>query len=198
MARTMSGVQSSCQCTAPDECAVADQCSSARRRPQTRMDAEAQNENAPICTRSTTTPLMGKAWVGVSPSSPTGASLVPRVVGYVDPEPAFGGPIALVQDSDRIRIDSEARALGLLVDATDLARRRAREIRSTTRARATAPSRTGAQWRSRRRCAATAWLKGARGACRRMNTWRRPRRTAAGLRGDAPRATRCARRTRRR
>lgn len=45
------------------------------------------------------------------------------MVGYVGPEAADGGPIALVQDGDRIRIDCTARSLELLVDAAELARR---------------------------------------------------------------------------
>jgi dihydroxy-acid dehydratase len=36
-----------------------------------------------------------------------------------------GGPIALVQDGDRIRLDLAARTLDLLVDEAELARRRA-------------------------------------------------------------------------
>jgi dihydroxy-acid dehydratase len=46
------------------------------------------------------------------------------MVGYIGPEAALGGPIALVHDGDRIRIDGDARTLDLLVDATELARRR--------------------------------------------------------------------------
>ena len=47
------------------------------------------------------------------------------MVGYVGPEAALGGPISLVQEGDRIRIDGDARTLDLLVDAAELARRRA-------------------------------------------------------------------------
>jgi dihydroxy-acid dehydratase len=47
------------------------------------------------------------------------------MVGYVGPEAALGGPIALVREGDRIRIDGEARTLDLLVDAAELSRRRA-------------------------------------------------------------------------
>ena len=46
-------------------------------------------------------------------------------IGYAGPEAADGGPIALVEDGDRIRIDCEARRLDLLVDDGELARRRA-------------------------------------------------------------------------
>jgi dihydroxy-acid dehydratase len=46
-------------------------------------------------------------------------------VGHVAPEAAVGGPIALVRDGDRIRLDLAARTLDLLVDDADLERRRA-------------------------------------------------------------------------
>ena len=46
-------------------------------------------------------------------------------IGYACPEAAEGGPIALVQDGDRIRIDCEARTIDLLVEEAELARRRA-------------------------------------------------------------------------
>jgi dihydroxy-acid dehydratase len=46
-------------------------------------------------------------------------------VGYVAPEAAIGGPLALVRDGDRIRIDCTARRMDLLVDDAELARRRA-------------------------------------------------------------------------
>ena len=46
-------------------------------------------------------------------------------IGYACPEAAEGGPIALVRDGDRIRIDCEARTLDLLVDEAELSRRRA-------------------------------------------------------------------------
>src|SRR5690606_19617750 len=46
-------------------------------------------------------------------------------IGYACPEAAEGGPIALVRDGDRIRIDCEARTIDLLVDEAELARRRA-------------------------------------------------------------------------
>ena len=44
-------------------------------------------------------------------------------IGHVSPEAADGGPIALVQDGDRIRIDIPGRKVDLLVDAPELARR---------------------------------------------------------------------------
>jgi dihydroxy-acid dehydratase len=45
-------------------------------------------------------------------------------VGHVAPEATDGGPIALVQDGDPIRLDLAARTLDLLVDAEELDRRR--------------------------------------------------------------------------
>jgi dihydroxy-acid dehydratase len=46
-------------------------------------------------------------------------------IGHVCPEAAAGGPIALVREGDRIRIDIEARSLELLVPAAELEARRA-------------------------------------------------------------------------
>jgi dihydroxy-acid dehydratase len=46
-------------------------------------------------------------------------------VGHVAPEAFVGGPIALVRDGDRIRIDADARSLELLVDEEALTERRA-------------------------------------------------------------------------
>ena len=45
-------------------------------------------------------------------------------VGHVAPEASDGGAIALVKDGDRIRIDVNARTLDLLVDESELAKRR--------------------------------------------------------------------------
>jgi dihydroxy-acid dehydratase len=45
-------------------------------------------------------------------------------VGHVAPEASDGGPIALVRDGDRIRLDVVAGTLDLLVDEAELARRR--------------------------------------------------------------------------
>lgn len=47
-------------------------------------------------------------------------------IGYVSPEAALGGPIALVEDGDLIAIDIPAGRLDLLVSEEELARRRAR------------------------------------------------------------------------
>jgi dihydroxy-acid dehydratase len=47
------------------------------------------------------------------------------VVLHVSPEAAVGGPLALVRDGDRIRLDTAGRRLDLLVDDAELERRRA-------------------------------------------------------------------------
>ena len=46
-------------------------------------------------------------------------------IGYACPEAAAGGPIALVRDGDRIRIDADASTIEWLVDDAERARRRA-------------------------------------------------------------------------
>jgi dihydroxy-acid dehydratase len=46
------------------------------------------------------------------------------VVLHVTPEAAAGGPLALVNDGDRIRLDAKKRRLDLLVEEAELARRR--------------------------------------------------------------------------
>lgn len=46
-------------------------------------------------------------------------------IGHIAPEAAVGGPLALVRDGDRVRIDGAARRLDLLVDEAELASRRA-------------------------------------------------------------------------
>jgi dihydroxy-acid dehydratase len=46
-------------------------------------------------------------------------------IGHVAPEAAHGGPIALVADGDRVRLDMRERRLDLLVDPVELDRRRA-------------------------------------------------------------------------
>ena len=46
-------------------------------------------------------------------------------IGYACPEAAAGGPIALVQEGDRIRIDANAGTIDLAVDDAEIARRRA-------------------------------------------------------------------------
>jgi len=47
-------------------------------------------------------------------------------IGHVSPEAAEGGPIALVEEGDRIKIDIPNRRLELLVDEEELKRRRSR------------------------------------------------------------------------
>ena len=47
------------------------------------------------------------------------------IVLHITPESAVGGPLALVQTGDRIRLDVSKRSIELLVDDAELARRRA-------------------------------------------------------------------------
>ncbi len=47
------------------------------------------------------------------------------VVLHASPEAAVGGPLAFVRDGDPIELDAEARRIDLLVDGSELARRRA-------------------------------------------------------------------------
>ncbi|HEY3885810.1 MAG TPA: dihydroxy-acid dehydratase [Vicinamibacterales bacterium] len=47
------------------------------------------------------------------------------VILHVAPESAAGGPLALVKDGDRIRLDTHGRRVDLLVDEAELGRRRA-------------------------------------------------------------------------
>ena len=46
-------------------------------------------------------------------------------MGHVSPEAAAGGPIALIQDGDRITVDIEGGAITLHVDDDEMAARRA-------------------------------------------------------------------------
>lgn len=46
-------------------------------------------------------------------------------IGHIAPEAAVGGPLALVAEGDRIRIDGASRRLDLLVDDAEMTRRRA-------------------------------------------------------------------------
>ena len=46
------------------------------------------------------------------------------VVGHVSPEAAVGGPIALIKDGDRLQIDAESKEINVLVDDSELSRRR--------------------------------------------------------------------------
>jgi dihydroxy-acid dehydratase len=45
-------------------------------------------------------------------------------IGYVSPESFVGGPLALVREGDRIRIDAAARRMDLLIDESEFAVRR--------------------------------------------------------------------------
>jgi dihydroxy-acid dehydratase len=62
-------------------------------------------------------------------------------IGHVGPEAADGGPIALVEDGDTIRIDAEGGTIDLLVDEAVLAERRGRWTRPVNDHQA------GALWR---------------------------------------------------
>lgn len=62
-------------------------------------------------------------------------------IGHVGPEAAVGGPIALIEDGDTIRIDAEAGAIDLMVDEKELEARRARWAPRET------DHRSGALWR---------------------------------------------------
>jgi len=46
-------------------------------------------------------------------------------IGHVAPEAAVGGPLALLKDGDRVRIDADAKRIDVLLDDAELARRRA-------------------------------------------------------------------------
>jgi dihydroxy-acid dehydratase len=46
-------------------------------------------------------------------------------IGHVGPEAAVGGPIALIQNGDRIVIDADKGTIDLMVDEATLAKRRA-------------------------------------------------------------------------
>ena len=48
------------------------------------------------------------------------------MIGYVSPEAAAGGPLALVRDGDRIRIDAAKRILELKIPSSELNKRKAR------------------------------------------------------------------------
>jgi dihydroxy-acid dehydratase len=51
------------------------------------------------------------------------------VVGHVTPEAAVGGPIALIEDGDRITIDAETRRIDIDISAEDMADRKSRWVR---------------------------------------------------------------------
>jgi dihydroxy-acid dehydratase len=62
-------------------------------------------------------------------------------IGYACPEAADGGPIALLQDGDRVAIDAQARTVHVELDDAELSRRRAAWQPG-------APSASPAPWRS--------------------------------------------------
>ena len=51
------------------------------------------------------------------------------VVGHVTPEAAVGGPLALVEEGDRVRIDAKNKQIELLVDDSDMEKRRKEWVR---------------------------------------------------------------------
>ena len=70
---------------------------------------------------------LGKSCALVTDGRFSGATHGPAI-GYVTPEAARGGPIALVEDGDPIRIDLAGRRLDLEVSAEALAERRSRHM----------------------------------------------------------------------
>ncbi len=46
-------------------------------------------------------------------------------IGHIAPEAAVGGPLCLLKDGDRIRIDADAKRVDVLIDDAELSRRRA-------------------------------------------------------------------------
>ena len=67
-------------------------------------------------------------------------------IGHVGPEAAEGGPIALVEDGDMIRIDAEAGTIDLLVAADVLAKRKTEWVPRKT------DYQSGALWRYAQKC----------------------------------------------
>jgi dihydroxy-acid dehydratase len=63
------------------------------------------------------------------------------IVLHVTPEAALGGPLALVQNGDAIRLDVAARCIDLLVDDAELARRKQALAASGSRGAAPVPER---------------------------------------------------------
>lgn len=55
------------------------------------------------------------------------------VVGHITPEAFEGGPIALIEDGDRIVIDAETRQITVEVAAAELARRKTTWLRPEAR-----------------------------------------------------------------
>ncbi|SDU80537.1 dihydroxy-acid dehydratase [Jiangella alkaliphila] len=67
---------------------------------------------------------MGKDVLLVTDGRFSGGTTGP-CIGHVAPEAVDGGPIAFIENGDRVRLDLAARTLDLLVDDDELARRRA-------------------------------------------------------------------------
>ncbi|MEO8079530.1 MAG: IlvD/Edd family dehydratase [Caldimonas sp.] len=63
------------------------------------------------------------------------------IVLHITPEAALGGPLALVHDGDRIRLDAPARTIELLVDDAELVRRQAALPDAASRGAAPVPDR---------------------------------------------------------
>ena len=57
-------------------------------------------------------------------------------IGHIAPEAAVGGPLALLRDGDRVRIDADAKRIDVLVDDAELTRRRAAWARAAAAPRA--------------------------------------------------------------
>jgi dihydroxy-acid dehydratase len=46
-------------------------------------------------------------------------------IGHIAPEAAIGGPLALLKDGDKVRIDADTKRIDVLIDGAELSRRRA-------------------------------------------------------------------------
>jgi len=57
-------------------------------------------------------------------------------IGHVAPEAAIGGPLALLKDGDRVRIDAGTKRIDVLIDEAEIARRRAMWVAPEPRHRA--------------------------------------------------------------
>ena len=75
----------------------------------------------------------------------SGASKGP-CVGHISPEAAAGGPIALIQDGDRITVDIEGGAITLHVDDDEMAARRAAFVAPAPKISTRPPQASPAAW----------------------------------------------------
>jgi len=57
-------------------------------------------------------------------------------IGHIAPEAAIGGPLALLKDGDRVRIDAGTKRIDVLIDEAELAKRRAAWVAPEPRHRA--------------------------------------------------------------